>query len=46
MASAMEEAATGITMNSWKSMALLACAPPLMMFIIGTGMTRASTPPM
>ena len=26
-------------MNSWISRLLLACAPPLMMFIIGTGMT-------
>src|ERR1700722_17620390 len=25
-------------MNSWMSRLLLACAPPLMMFIIGTGM--------
>ncbi|MNN48535.1 hypothetical protein D3C81_1630170 [compost metagenome] len=28
---------TGSTMNSWKSTLLSACAPPLMMFIIGTG---------
>ena len=27
-------------MNSWKSIGLSACAPPLMMFIIGTGRTR------
>jgi hypothetical protein len=26
-----------MTMNSWKSTLLAACAPPLMMFIIGTG---------
>ena len=28
---------TGSTMNSWKSRLLLACAPPLITFIIGTG---------
>jgi hypothetical protein len=32
-------------MNSWKSSGLSACAPPLTMFIIGTGSRRASTPP-
>src|SRR5690606_30817064 len=36
-ASEKEEAPTGRTMNSWKSTLLSACAPPLMMFIIGTG---------
>jgi hypothetical protein len=30
-------APTGMTMNSWKSTLLSACAPPLRMFIIGTG---------
>ena len=39
-------APTGITMNSWMSIGLSACAPPLMMFIIGTGSVRAETPPM
>ena len=34
-------APTGTTMNSWKSTVLSACAPPLRMFIIGTGRTRA-----
>ncbi len=38
-ASANDEAPTGITMNSWKSTLLSACAPPLRMFIIGTGRT-------
>ena len=28
---------TGMTMNSWKSTLVSACAPPLRMFIIGTG---------
>ncbi len=28
---------TGTTMNSWMSTLLSACAPPLRMFIIGTG---------
>ena len=31
----------GTIMNSWKSSELSACAPPLMMFISGTGSTRA-----
>ncbi len=43
--SAKVGAPTGITMNSWKSMGLSACAPPLMMFIIGTGSNRAPAPP-
>jgi hypothetical protein len=30
--------ATGWIMNSWMSTLLSACSPPLMMFIIGTGM--------
>ena len=38
-------APAGMIMNSWKSSALSAWAPPLMMFIIGTGSTRALTPP-
>ena len=39
-------APTGITMNSWKSTLLSACAPPLRMFIIGTGSTvPPSAPP-
>ena len=36
---------SGTIMNSWKSSALLAWAPPLMMFIRGTGSTRALGPP-
>ena len=35
----------GTTMNSWKSTLLSACAPPLSTFIIGTGSTRAASPP-
>ncbi len=31
----------GMTMNSWKSILLSACLPPLMMLAIGTGRTRA-----
>ena len=38
-ASAKLEAPTGMTMNSWKSTFVSACAPPLRMFIIGTGST-------
>ena len=37
-------APTGMIMNSWKSIGLSACAPPLMMFIIGTGSTCAFGP--
>ena len=44
-ASASVGAPTGMTMNSWKSIGLSACSPPLMMFIIGTGRTCAETPP-
>ncbi|RAO54134.1 hypothetical protein ONO86_01265 [Micromonospora noduli] len=44
-ASANVCAPTGAIMNSWKSSGLSACAPPLMMFIIGTGSRRAPTPP-
>ena len=32
-------------MNSWKSIGASECAPPLMMFIIGTGSTLAFGPP-
>ena len=35
----------GRIMNSWKSIGLSACTPPLMMFIIGTGRRRAEAPP-
>ena len=35
----------GTIMNSWKSIGLSACTPPLMMFIIGTGKSRAAAPP-
>ncbi len=36
----------GAIMNSWKSvLSKLACAPPFMMFIIGTGRVNAPTPP-
>ena len=38
-------APTGMTMNSWKSIGLSACAPPLTMFIIGTGRMWAFGPP-
>src|SRR6202158_601662 len=44
-ASENDGAPTGITMNSWKSTLLSACAPPLRMFIIGTGNTLAAAPP-
>ena len=33
---------SGTTMNSWTSTFESACAPPLRMFIIGTGSTKAS----
>ena len=46
MASAQVGAPTGMIMNSWMSIGLSACAPPLMMFIIGTGSTWALAPPM
>ena len=45
IASAKVGAPTGMIMNSWKSIGLSACAPPLMMFIIGTGRVRAPAPP-
>jgi hypothetical protein len=35
----------GMTMNSWKSTLLSACAPPLRMFIIGTGNSVADPVP-
>src|ERR671915_2151841 len=38
-------APAGSTMNSWKSTLLSAWAPPLSTFIIGTGSTRAASPP-
>ena len=38
-------APTGTIMNSWKSTVFVACAPPLRMFIIGTGSVRDSGPP-
>ena len=38
-------APTGMIMNSWKSMGASECAPPFMMFIIGTGSTLALGPP-
>ena len=38
-------AATGMIMNSWMSIGLSAWAPPLMMFIIGTGSMLAKAPP-
>ncbi|CAM5584134.1 hypothetical protein SBADM41S_01841 [Streptomyces badius] len=44
-ASAKVFAPTGAIMNSWKSSGLSAWAPPLMMFIIGSGSRRASAPP-
>ena len=44
-ASAKRSASTGMIMNSWMSIGLSACAPPLMMFIIGTGSTEAWLPP-
>ena len=37
--------AAGTTMNSWRSIELSACAPPLITFIIGTGSVVASSPP-
>ena len=40
-ASAMVPAPTGWIMNSWMSIGLSACLPPLTMFIIGTGRVRA-----
>jgi len=45
IASVMLGAPTGTIMNSWMSIGLSACTPPLTMFIIGTGKVRANTPP-
>ena len=45
MASLIEGAPTGITMNSWKSTLLSACLPPLRMLAIGSGRTFARGPP-
>ena len=36
----------GITINSWKSILLSACAPPFKIFIIGMGKIFAFVPPM
>ncbi len=44
-ASANVSAPIGAIMNSWKSSGLSAWAPPLTMFIMGTGSSRASDPP-
>ena len=44
-ASAKVGAPWGTIMNSWGSSVLSACAPPLMMFMKGTGRVRALTPP-
>ena len=43
-ASPNDEAPTGITMNSWKSTLESAWAPPLRMFIIGTGSVKRVVP--
>ncbi len=45
-ASLKEAAPTGMSMNSWKSMEFLACAPPFSTFSIGTGNAWAFEPPM
>ncbi len=44
-ASAKLGAPIGATMNSWMSTPVSACAPPLRMFIIGTGRMCALGPP-
>ena len=44
-ASAKLFAFTGMIMNSWMSIGLSACTPPLMMFISGTGRRCAWLPP-
>ena len=41
MPSATVPAPIGWIMNSWMSIGLSACTPPLTMFIIGTGSVRA-----
>ena len=38
-------APTGRIMNSWKEIGASEWEPPLMMFIIGTGITLPFTPP-
>ena len=43
-ASLNEAAPTGMSMNSWKSMEFLACAPPFSTFSIGTGSAWAFEP--
>ena len=44
-ASLNDDAPTGMTMNSCRSMLLSACAPPFKTLSIGTGSTCASRPP-
>jgi len=44
-ASRNDGAPTGMIISSCRSSELLACAPPLMMFIIGTGICTALMPP-
>ena len=44
-ASAKVGAPPGTTMNSWRSIELCACTPPLMTFIIGTGSVARRPPP-
>jgi hypothetical protein len=44
-ASENDLAPVGMIMNSWKSIGASECAPPFMMFIIGTGRTLAFGPP-
>ena len=44
-ASAKEGALCGAILNSWKSMVLSACRPPLMTLRQGTGSVAASPPP-
>jgi len=44
-ASWKDAAPTGMIMNSWKSMELSACTPPLMTLNCGTGRTWALAPP-
>ena len=43
-ASANDGKPSGITMNSWKSTLLSACAPPFRMFIIGAGSESVPRP--
>lgn len=44
-ASRKDFAPTGIIINSWMFRLLLACSPPLMTFIIGTGRDIGPAPP-